>query len=156
MATYVMTPVIDCGVLLSAGPDSQITGIDGRVTILVPGQACLVCRGRIDLSRAAAEALTPAERKKRADEGYAPALGGIEPAVVAFTTAVAAAAVSELLERLIGYGPEPRPSEILLRMHDREISTNRADPRSGHYCSAEAGKLGVGVTQPFLEQTWAQ
>ncbi len=37
----------------------------------------------------------------------APALARTEPAVVAFTTLVAATAVSELLERLIGYGPEP-------------------------------------------------
>lgn len=154
IATYLLLPVIDCGVLLSATADSQLAGIDGRVTTLVPGQACLVCRGRIDLSRAAAEALTPSERKRRVDEGYAPALGNVEPAVVAFTTAVAAAAVSELLERLIGFGPSPRPSEVLLRLHEREISTNRALPRDGHYCSQSAGKMGIGVTQPFLDQTW--
>jgi len=155
LATYLIVPVIDCGVLLSAEGLAQITGIDGRVTTLVPGQGCLVCRGRIDLRRAAAEVLTPDERRRRADEGYAPALGGVEPAVVTFTTSVAAAAVSELLERLIGYGPEPRPSEVLLRLHEREISTNRALPRDGHYCSYATGKIGRGVTVPFLEQTWS-
>jgi len=156
LATYFIIPVIDCGVLLSARDGFQVAGIDGRITTLVPGQACLVCRGRIDLRRAAAEALTPQERKRRADEGYAPALGGVEPAVVSFTTATAAAAVTELLERLIGYGPEPRPSEVLLRMHEREVSTNRAQPLTGHYCSESAGKVGLGITAPFLEQTWPQ
>ena len=34
-------------------------------------------------------------------EGYAPAMPGVEPAVVSFTSWVAAVAVSELLERLI-------------------------------------------------------
>lgn len=155
LATYLLVPVIDCGVLLTADDASGLTGIDGRVTTLVPGQACLVCRGRIDLSRAAAESLTPGERVRRADEGYAPALGRIEPAVVAYTTAVGAAAVCELLDRLIGYGPEPRSSEILLRLHDREISTNRAIPRDHHYCNEKAGKLGIGITQPFLDQTWS-
>lgn len=154
LATYLLTPVIDCGVLLSSDVTGQLTGIDGRITMLSPGQACLVCRDRIDLARAAAELLTPDERVRREDEGYAPALTQTEPAVVAFTTLVGATAVSELLERLIGYGPELRPSEVLLRCHEREISTNVAQPREGHYCHPSSGKIGLGMTPPFLEQTW--
>lgn len=154
LATYLLKPVIDCGVLLSSDTDGQLAGIDGRITVLSPGQACLICRNRIDLARASAELLTPDERVRRADEGYAPALAQTEPAVVTFTTLVGATAVSELLERLIGYGPEPRPSEILLRCHEREISTNIAQPVLRHYCHPSSGKLGIGMTQPFLEQTW--
>ena len=154
IASYLLTPVIDCGVLLSSGGGGQIDGIYGRVTMLVPGAACLVCRNRIDFQRAAAEMLAPEEHRRLAGEGYAPALAGVEPAVVAFTTQVAAAAVSELLERLIQYGPEPAPTEVLLRAHEREVSTNDQDPREGHYCHPGRGKLGLGVTEPFLEQTW--
>ncbi len=154
VASYLLTPVIDCGVLLSSGGGGQIDGIYGRVTVLAPGAACLVCRNRIDLQRAAAEMLAPDEHQRLAGEGYAPALAGIEPAVVAFTTQVAATAVSELLERLIQYGPEPAPTEVLLRAHEREVSTNDQDPREGHYCHPGVGKLGIGVTEPFLEQTW--
>jgi len=153
-ATYLLTPVIDCGVLLSSDESGRLLGIDGRVTVLSPGNACLVCRDRIDLRRAGAELLTPAERIRLEHEGYAPALGRTEPAVVAYTTLVSATAVAELLERLIGYGPQPRPSEILLRCHDREVSTNIASPRPGHYCDPSSHKLGVGMTHPFLEQTW--
>ena len=141
LATYLLIPVIDCGVLLSSDANGDLTGIDGRITILSPGQACLICRGRIDLARAGAELLTPDERVRREDEGYAPALARTEPAVVTFTTAVAATAVSELLERLIGYGPEPRPSEVFLRCHEREISTNVAFPRAGHYCDPQSESL---------------
>jgi hypothetical protein len=43
-------------------------------------------------------------------------------------------AVSELLERLIGYGEHPTPSELLIRVHDREINANCAGPTAGHYC----------------------
>jgi len=154
LSTYMLVPVIDCGVLLTAGVNGSLAGIDGRVTTLVPGQACLVCRSRIDLPRAAAELLTPDERHRREDEGYAPALGGVEPAVVTYTTLVAATAVSELIERFVGYGPEPRPSEVLLRCHDREVSTNIESPRNGHYCHPSSGKLGIGHTNPFLELTW--
>lgn len=154
LSTFMLTPVIDCGVLLSSDNQGQLTGIDGRITVLSPGAACLVCRDRIDLARAGAELLTPEERVRRADEGYAPALGRVEPAVVAYTTAVAAAAVSELIERLTGFGPTPRPSEVLLRCHDRHISTNVAYPRPGHYCDPASGKWGAGASHPFLEQTW--
>lgn len=154
LAAYFLTPVIDCGVLLTTDAADLLTGIDGRVTILAPGSACLVCRNRIDLRRAQAEVLTPTERRRLQDEGYAAALPGIEPAVVTFTTAIAAIATGELLERLVGYGPEPVPSEILLRFHEREISTNVAAPRHGHYCDPAAGKLGFGDGSPFLEQTW--
>lgn len=154
IASYLLTPVIDCGVLLTSATSGQLIGIDARITVLAPGAACLICRNRIDLRRAAAEMLAPEEHRRLAAEGYAPGLSDPEPAVVAFTTQVASAAVAELLERLIHYGPEPAPTEILLRSHDREISTNDQDPREGHYCHVGAHKLGLGVTEPFLEQTW--
>ena len=154
LATYYLIPVIDVGVLLSSAADGILSGIDGRVTVLSPGAACLVCRDRIDVARAAAEMQTPEERRRLADEGYAPVLEDREPAVVAFTTAVAAAAVNELLERMIGYGPDERPGEILVRIHEREISTNRAEPRANHYCHASAAKWGAGGEEPFLGQLW--
>ena len=156
LASFLLTPIIDCGVLLSSSSDDHLTGIDARVTVLAPGYACLVCRGRIDLSRAAAELLTPFERLLRQEEGYAPALGRIEPAVVSYTTFAGAAAINELLERLVGYGPTPRPSEVLLRCHDREISTNVMPPLDGHYCHPITGKLGIGSGSPFLGQTWPE
>lgn len=156
LGTYMLTPVIDMGVLLSNDGDGNLRGIDGRVTVVAPGTACLLCRGRIDVRRASAELMTEDERHRLAGEGYAPTLAGVEPAVVTFTTAVAASAASELLERLTGYGPKPRPSEILLRLHDREISTNIVTPREHHYCHPASGKQGLGNTMPWLEQVWRE
>ena len=156
LSSYYLVPVIDIGILLSSDAADTLTGIDGRVTVLSPGAACLVCRGRVDLARAAAEMQTPEERNRLADEGYAPGLADVEPAVVTFTTMAASFAVSELLERLIGYGDSPRPSEILLRIHDRAVSTNEAHPRPGHYCDPANGKLGWGDAEPFLEQVWVE
>ena len=155
-STYFMTPVIDVGVLLTSDPCGMIDGIHGRITVLHPDAACLVCRGRIDLQRAAAELRSAEEQASLEAEGYAPAMPGVEPAVVSFTSWVAAVAVSDLLERLIHYGPRPVPNEILIRAHDREMSTNRAEPKRGHYCSSEGGKWGRGATTPFLEQAWTR
>jgi molybdopterin/thiamine biosynthesis adenylyltransferase len=153
LPTYYLTPVIDVGVLLSS-TNGRLEGIDGRITILTPASACLVCRDRIDIARAGAEQLPPDERASRQAEGYAPELGGVEPAVIAYTSAVASFAVAELLERLIGYGPDPEPGEILVRCHDREISTNTAEPKPQHYCNPATGLLGAGDREPFLGQTW--
>ena len=154
LSTYYLIPVIDIGVVLSSDMQGLLTGIDGRVTVLSPGNACLVCRDRIDTARASAEMQTNQERTRLADEGYAPALGRVEPAVVAFTTLVASAAITELIERLVGYGHPTRPSEVLLRVHDREFSTNIATPRARHYCHQDQNKWGLGDTEPFLEQLW--
>ncbi len=154
IATYFMTPVIDCGVLLSSNDEGMIDGIYGRITVLGPGAPCLICRGRIDLRRAAVESMSRQEHERLAEEGYAPGLPQVEPAVVTYTTQVAASAVSELLERLVQYGPAPAPNELLLRLHERELSFNREQPSPGHYCEPSAGKIGRGMTEPFLEQLW--
>lgn len=156
LATYCLTPVLDSGVLLTSDDAGGLTSIDARVTLVAPGCACLVCRGRIDTARAAAEMLTSEEHRRLEAEGYAPGLPGVEPAVVAYTTHVAAAAVGDLLERLVGFGPEPAPTEVLLRLHEREISANDASPRYRHYCHPDSGKMGLGRTEPFLEQTWPE
>lgn len=153
LSSYYLLPVIDCGVLLSS-EDGRRQGIDGRVTVMSPGEACLVCRGRIDMARAQAEQLGSEELAVRQAEGYAPELGQVEPAVVPYTTMVASVAVAGILERLIGYGPEPQRGEILIRCHDRELSTNSAAPRPRHYCDPDAGSLGRGDRTPFLDMTW--
>jgi hypothetical protein len=154
LSTYYLIPVIDCGVLVSSH-QGTLSGIDGRVTVLSPGYGCLVCRGRIDLRRAAAEQMSAEQRQRLAAEGYAPELEGIEPAVVAYTTLVAALAVNEMVERLVGYGIQPAPGELLARVHDREISTNTRQPNPGHYCADGAPQRGAGDCEPLLELTWS-
>jgi hypothetical protein len=39
LSTYLLTPVIDLGVLLSSDRTGRLSGIDGRVTTLMPGAA---------------------------------------------------------------------------------------------------------------------
>lgn len=147
-------PVIDCGVILTSDSESIIEGIFGRVTVLHPGTACLVCRDRIDMGRAEAEVRSAAEQHRLEREGYAAALPGVEPALVAFTTMVAAWAVSELLERLVGYGESPAPSEVLLRVHDRRVGANLQLPADGHYCDSDMQV--VHDEDMFLGMNWTR
>lgn len=150
---YYLTPVIDCGVQLAATGDGTIDGIFGRVTTIHPGTACLICRDRIDLALAEAEARSAQEQEQLQKEGYAPALPGVEPAVVAFTTLVAATAVSEFLERLVGYGDTPTPTELILYIHDRAVRGNTEAPHPGHYCDPATKRVGTDHDM-FLGLNW--
>lgn len=150
---YYLIPVIDCGVKISSDSDHVVDGVFGRVTTLHPGTACLICRDNIDLALAEAETRSAEEQQRLQKEGYAAALPGVEPAVVTFTTLVAATSVSELLERLVGYGDTPTPSELLLYVHDRAVRGNIEAPRPGHYCDPTLRRIGTD-TDMFLGLNW--
>ena len=48
LSSLYLVPLVDCGVLISSS-DGAIQSIYGHVTVQVPGSACLVCRGRVDI-----------------------------------------------------------------------------------------------------------
>ncbi len=152
LSLYYLIPVFDVGVKIDA-PDGVIRSIDGRITILWPGAACLFCRGRISADVVALESLSPGEQRLRADEGYAPTLEGDEPAVISFTTAVAARAVTEFLHRITGFmGPES-PSEFLMLFHHDSIRGTSQQPTSSCYC-AQQGRWARGDRRRFLDLSW--
>ena len=154
LAYWYLIPVIDCAFLVDSDGEG-VRGLFGRVTTFYPGEACLVCRGRIDMAEVAAEALPAAERERLAGEGYVPGLGEPDPSVGAYTTLVAAQAVTEMLDRLFGFSGGARtPSEVLLRLHERQINAFDRRPREGHYC-AERPLWGRGDEEPMLGQLWA-
>lgn len=146
-------PVIDMGVTVTSR-DQIIEGVYGRVTTLLPAEACLFCRDRISPGGIQAEGLDPAERRDLANEGYVPELGGNAPAVIPFTTAVATQAVSELLHRLTGFmGAQRLSTEVLMFLDQTELHTNRrtADPD----CGCQLRDLwGRGDERDFLGLMW--
>jgi molybdopterin/thiamine biosynthesis adenylyltransferase/proteasome lid subunit RPN8/RPN11 len=152
LAYYYLVPVIDMGVVIDARA-GEVHGVFGRVTVMAPGEPCLACRGRIDPVAMRNEALGEEERQRLAAEGYAPGLGEPDPAVVAYTTAVSAAAVSELLERLFGFGDPQMPGELLLRLADRKTARLPGEPAEGHFCGDRA-IWGRGDREPSLDQLW--
>ena len=148
-----LTPVIDVAILVSADSMTGIvTGIDGRVTWLGPGAACLLCRGRIDPVLAYAEILEPEERKRLAGEGYVREAETRQPAVVTLTTLVASLATTELLQRLFGLA-DLAPTEILAQIQRRELRRNRVPQRPGCFCS-DGDFLARGAQEPHLDLMW--
>ena len=153
LAIRYLIPLFDVGVRI----DSQggtLRGVFGRVTTFFPGEACLFCRGRISPEMIRLESLSSEQRQALADENYAPELEGPAPAVIAFTTAVAAQAVSEFLQRLTGFmGPDRKSTEAQLLLSESRLRTNRET--AGPECLCSRAKLwGRGDSKRFLDLSW--
>jgi molybdopterin/thiamine biosynthesis adenylyltransferase len=154
LALRYLIPVFDMGVKIDS-EDGAIRGVFGRVTTLIPGEACLFCRGRISPDVIRLEALSPEERRALADENYAPEIDTPAPAVIPFTTAVSAQAVSEFLHRLTGFMGEDRvSSEVLLFLAESRVRTNRPSPEAECLCT-QRNLWGIGDTKRFLGASWA-
>lgn len=153
LAYYYLVPVLDTGFVINSR-DGQITGLDGRVTTIAPGTACLLCRGRIDPAAMRVEALSAQERTALAGEGYAPGLPEPDPSVITYTTLVGSLAVHEMLAHLFGFaGDAQASSELLLRGHANQIRSNTVTGQPGHFCT-DPSTWGRGDTEPSLDQVW--
>jgi molybdopterin/thiamine biosynthesis adenylyltransferase len=152
LAVWYLIPVIDMGVKLSSS-EGTVTNIDGRITVVHHATGCLMCRGRIDHDVLRSEALPPQERNALVAESYAVGLAERDPAVVAYTTAVAALAVSEMLNRLLGLDVEHPSSEFVVRFHQRSIGRSTRTGREDHWCTDPAN-TGAGDTEQFLGTVW--
>ncbi|HEY0715305.1 MAG TPA: ThiF family adenylyltransferase [Polyangia bacterium] len=156
LALRYLIPVFDIGVAVDSRA-GVIRSISGRVTTIFPGEACLFCRGRISAERIRLETLAPDERGRLVQQGYAPELPIADPAVLTFTTATAAQAVTELLHRLTGFmGAERQSSEVLLLFDRSEVKRNRERPGQGCLCTDRTlwGRGDAGNT--FLGVVWGQ
>ncbi|AFY71933.1 UBA/THIF-type NAD/FAD binding protein (plasmid) [Thalassoporum mexicanum PCC 7367] len=157
-AYFYLTPVFDLGLAIeisnSIPPWTQ--SLDGRVTTLIPGGTCLLCREVIDLVVARDEALKreqPAEYEGRKAEAYVIGEGNPSPAVVTFTTGVANMAVEELIHRLQGFRGEV--GAIANRVRKFYLAEDRKQGAKSKenclICNSEQ-YWGRGDIEPFLDQ----
>ena len=151
-----LIPVFDMGVAIDA-PEQVISTIQGRVTTLLPGRACLFCRDRISAERVTAESVASIDPDRAAQlrrEGYAPDLDDPAPAVIPFTSAVAAAAITEFLHRLTGcLGADRHSSETLLLISDSRMRTNDRLSTDDCFCGRQE-YWGRGDSARFLDLSW--
>lgn len=155
-AIYYLIPVFDMGVKIDSD-GGIIRSIQGRVTTLMPGAACLHCRGRLSTELIQAEsqrAANPEAAGALEEEGYIPELAEPAPAVVAFTTTIAASAVTEFLHRLTGFmGVERESTEVLHFIDQTELRRNKLPSREGCFCGNKQ-YWGRGDVRPLLDTTW--
>ena len=107
LAYFYLIPVVDMGLAIDPAPDrTRLLDLTGRVTVLMPGAPCLLCRGIVDPSVARDEHLRrqlPEEYERRKRESYVRGADDPAPAVATFTTATACLAIDELLQALTGF-----------------------------------------------------
>jgi molybdopterin/thiamine biosynthesis adenylyltransferase/proteasome lid subunit RPN8/RPN11 len=155
LAIYYYIPVIDMGVRIDSTA-GVINSVQGRVTVLIPGAACLFCRQRIgaNISAEVLRATNPTAADNLRREGYIPGLEEPAPSVIAFTTAIGATAVIELIQRLTGFmGADRTATEILHLFDETRVRTNSRPSEPECVCS-NADKIGRGDCEPFLDSTW--
>jgi molybdopterin/thiamine biosynthesis adenylyltransferase len=156
LSIYYLLPVFDMAAKIDSA-DGDIRSVQGRVTTLMPGAACLFCRGRISADRVRAEVvdeLNPVEAERLRREGYAPELTDSDPAVITFTTSIAAAAINQFLHRLTGFmGSDANATEIIHRFDANHIGKNRTPSKPDCFC-ADRSKWGRGDQKVFLDTTW--
>src|SRR4030095_9191562 len=100
------------------------------------------------------QALDPEGAARLRQEGYAPELNEPAPSIIMFTTAVAAAAVSEFLHRITGYlGAERRSSEVIHLFSQTRVRSNDRPPSPQCFCGQNR-YWGAGDVTPFLGVTW--
>jgi len=153
LSIYYCIPVFDLGVKIDS-ENGLLKSAQGRVTTLLPGYACLFCRKRLSPERIRLEAMSPEEAEHLRKDGYAPELPQPDPAVVPFTTATAAAAISELLHRLTGFrGDCDQSTEVILRFDENRIGRNQTPPEPQCFCS-DRTKWARGDCRLFLDSAW--
>lgn len=155
-AAYYLTPVIDMGLSIdvSRGELPEIKSLDGRVTVLLPPNLCLSCRGVIDHQAVQSEVLrrsNPTAYEQRKAEAYVAGEGDPRPAVVTFTTEVATMAVNEMLHRLQGFrGAGGAIPHRVRKFHLGEDFRPGCKPAAGCRICADTAIWGRGDVDPFL------
>ena len=154
LAHYYGIPLIDVGLRMRAARSGADYDMTGRVSTIRPGNPCLMCLGVVDPRRAAAEGLRrsdPAEFERRKAEAYVEGGGDPAPAVVTFTTAIACAAVDELIQGLTSFRGRQGMTHNRIRRFDRvEDRAMTCRPVASCPVCASQASWGRGDVNPFL------
>ena len=155
MAYFYLLPVIDMGLSIDPNCQDRPSQVAGRVTILRPGNTCLLCRGVVSPRRAREQGLRykrPEEYGRQEKEGYIADSDTPTPAVGTFTTETATAAVNELLAAVAGLrGPKGWASERTIRYDLDRCRPTGCTPRDGCSLCYSSENWGIGDVKPFLD-----
>jgi molybdopterin-synthase adenylyltransferase len=105
--------------------DGRVTAGSGRVLVVGPGRRCLACWGHIDPNRIRIESLSESERGREVVDGYIDGTEIPQPSVVAFNTAVAGAAVIELMRIVTAFaGADDPPMRLSFDFESGTVRRN--------------------------------
>lgn len=156
-AYFYLRPMIDLGLAISPRVEGETVGsMIGRVTVLRPGTACLLCRKVVDPQIAASEELrraAPKEFERQKREAYVRGGENPAPAVVTFTTETATMAVNEMLQGLIGFRGDEGWAAQRGRRFDIGVDRTQGAKQDPHciLCVDDA-YWGRGDIIPFMDR----
>lgn len=146
VAYQYLIPCIDMGVVIARTEvDPRIFG---RVQLLAPGLACLVCSNLLDPLQVRWDMMTAYERQA---DPYFPGSGDPAPAVMSLNGTVVSLAMTMFLSVVAGF---PSPARHLL--YDAVTSTLRAvrwEPEQACYICSRSGSLARGESWPLFARS---
>lgn len=159
LAHFYLIPVIDMGLAIDVSKEipPKIQDLSGRVTVIFPGNPCLLCREIVDPRIAREEGLkrlNPLEYERQKREAYVLGEGNPNPAVITFIDDTANMAINELIHRLTGYRGEAGDASEWRRQHHR-MQDRKCGAKQDPDCPicSDRQYWGRGDIQPFLDRT---
>jgi molybdopterin/thiamine biosynthesis adenylyltransferase len=155
-AAFYLTPVFDMGIVIdpSKNGNEQLDTLQGRITIIQPGNTCLLCRNVVNRQLAREEDLKrtdPTGYERQKEEAYVTGENNPSPAVITFTTEVATMAVNEFINRLTGF--KTAIEKHLVRFFDKGVDRRpHIHPDEDCPICGSNEYWGKGDCKPFLDQ----
>lgn len=156
LAYFYGIPLIDVGLRIRPAAQNAGYSMVARLSTVMPGEACLLCRDLIDPKRAAEEHLertNPDEFERQRKERYVDGAGDPAPAVVTFTTEAATMAVNEMLQGLTGFRhPEGMAAGRFRQFESLTDRTVSVTPYPGCMVCDQQDLWGRADVEPFLHR----
>lgn len=96
-------PILDLGVQFVASPDNgKVVNEIGKVNLVLPATACLLCTNHVDPERVRYENLPEDQKELLVSEGYIRGVNESQPSMMMFNMEVAARGVQILIAHLLG------------------------------------------------------
>lgn len=155
LSIYYYVPLIDMGI----GFDSRkgiLHDVLGRVDVITPDRACLLCRNIIDMEACKSELMSPEEYERQFKIGYAKELKDDNVQSVTYNTMIASQAINEMIYILLGMRDSHRNSHKVYKYYGERITSDGVEDlvkKSDCICGSPE-KLGRGDTDTFLEMYW--
>lgn len=146
-AAAYLIPFIDCGTGVNV-KDGEIIDMGGRITVLWPGQHCLVCAGRINARELNYELADEQGKRFARERGYVTGADVPQPMVGNLNAIIANKAVLELVAAVTGF----RVPVTEFYLDDRGQATFQLDLPESANCRICVGQLGMADQSGVLER----
>lgn len=143
IAYQYMIPTIDLGVRVQA-KDGIVESIVGRVQMLAPGLACLVCTDLLDPEEVRRDFLSADARRR---DPYIPGAAEVQPSVISLNGTVASLGVTMMLSAMVGLPVAARHQ--IVRFDRGVVRSVTQEPQPDCIVCSTRGALGRGDSWPL-------